>query len=55
MITSPTGSPLRWCANADFSPRLKERVMEIRKAKLEKPWPPSDRQVGVILVAHSMG
>ncbi|KAJ4385632.1 hypothetical protein N0V93_010061 [Gnomoniopsis smithogilvyi] len=29
--------------------------MEIRKAKLEKPWPPSDRQVGVILVAHSMG
>lgn len=29
--------------------------MEIRKARLEKAWPPSDRQVGVILVAHSMG
>lgn len=35
--------------------RLKERVMEIRKAKLEKPWPPTDKNVGVILVAHSMG
>lgn len=29
--------------------------MEIRKTKLEQPWPPRDRQVGVILVAHSMG
>lgn len=29
--------------------------MEIRKVRLEKPWPPSDRQVGVVLVAHSMG
>lgn len=35
--------------------RLKERVMDVRKARLEKPWPPNDRQVGVILVAHSMG
>ncbi|KAL8314702.1 hypothetical protein RB593_008354 [Gaeumannomyces tritici] len=34
---------------------LKERVMEIRKVHSEKPWPPSDRDVGVILVAHSMG
>ncbi|KUI63760.1 hypothetical protein VM1G_10485 [Cytospora mali] len=34
---------------------LKERVMEIRKARLEKPWPPTDKNVGVILVAHSMG
>jgi hypothetical protein len=35
--------------------RLKERVMDLRKAHLEKPWPPNDRHVGVILVAHSMG
>lgn len=35
--------------------RLKERVMDLRKAHLEKPWPPNDRDVGVILVAHSMG
>lgn len=42
-------------ASINFLEWLKERVMEIRKAKLEKPWPPSDRQVGVILVAHSMG
>ncbi|KAK7959215.1 uncharacterized protein PG986_004069 [Apiospora aurea] len=34
---------------------LKERVMEVRKAHSEKPWPPNDRSVGVILVAHSMG
>ncbi|KAF6811504.1 hypothetical protein CMUS01_13247, partial [Colletotrichum musicola] len=34
---------------------LKEQVMEIRKAHVENPWPPKDRQVGVILVAHSMG
>lgn len=42
-------------ASVNFLDWLKERVMEIRKAKLEKPWPPNDRQVGVILVAHSMG
>ena len=29
--------------------------MEVRKAKLEKPWPPNDKSVGVVLVAHSMG
>ncbi|KAL2753412.1 hypothetical protein ACRALDRAFT_1065286 [Sodiomyces alcalophilus JCM 7366] len=29
--------------------------MDIRKANLENPWPPNDRHVGVILVAHSMG
>ena len=29
--------------------------MEVRKARLEKPWPPTDKHVGVILVAHSMG
>ncbi|KAK2053224.1 hypothetical protein LY76DRAFT_554372 [Colletotrichum caudatum] len=34
---------------------LKERVMEVRKANVEKPWPPKDREVGVVLVAHSMG
>ncbi|KAH6956555.1 hypothetical protein DER45DRAFT_523793 [Fusarium avenaceum] len=34
---------------------LKERVMDIRKKKSEKPWPPHDRDVGVVLVAHSMG
>lgn len=40
---------------ADHQYRLKERVMDIRKANSEKPWPPHDRDVGVILVAHSMG
>ncbi|KAI0477546.1 hypothetical protein GGR56DRAFT_637787 [Xylariaceae sp. FL0804] len=30
--------------------RLKEKVMEVRKAHCEKPWPPHDREVGVILV-----
>ncbi|RYP75022.1 hypothetical protein DL771_002670 [Monosporascus sp. 5C6A] len=35
--------------------RLKERVIDIRKTHSEKPWPPHDRDVGVILVAHSMG
>jgi hypothetical protein len=35
--------------------RLKERVIELRKAHLDIPWPPNDRRVGVILVAHSMG
>ncbi|WYZ37667.1 hypothetical protein EsH8_II_001173 [Colletotrichum jinshuiense] len=34
---------------------LKERVMEVRKTNVEKPWPPKDREVGVVLVAHSMG
>ncbi|KAI0120790.1 hypothetical protein F4776DRAFT_631844 [Hypoxylon sp. NC0597] len=34
---------------------LKEKVMDVRKAHCEKPWPPHDRDVGVILVAHSMG
>lgn len=35
--------------------RLKERVMDLRKAHLETPWPPNDRRVGVVLIAHSMG
>lgn len=35
--------------------RLKERVIDVRKAHSENPWPPSDRDVGVVLVAHSMG
>ncbi|KAH8902863.1 hypothetical protein BR93DRAFT_886210 [Coniochaeta sp. PMI_546] len=34
---------------------LKERVMDVRKSHLAKPWPPNDRSVGIILVAHSMG
>ncbi|KAI1100374.1 hypothetical protein F4804DRAFT_348590 [Jackrogersella minutella] len=34
---------------------LKEKVMDVRKAHAETPWPPHDRDVGVILVAHSMG
>ncbi|KAK4163994.1 hypothetical protein QBC43DRAFT_237954 [Cladorrhinum sp. PSN259] len=38
-----------------FMEWLKERVMELRKAHLDNPWPPNDRNVGVILVAHSMG
>ncbi|KAF4968351.1 hypothetical protein FSARC_4297 [Fusarium sarcochroum] len=42
-------------ATESFLEWLKERVMEIRKKKSEKPWPPHDRDVGVILVAHSMG
>lgn len=29
--------------------------MDVRKAKLEKPWPANDKNVGVVLVAHSMG
>jgi hypothetical protein len=29
--------------------------MDVRKNHLEKPWPPHDRDVGVILIAHSMG
>lgn len=42
-------------STATFLEWLKERVMELRKEHLEKPWPPYDRDVGVILVAHSMG
>ncbi|KAJ4140348.1 hypothetical protein NW768_001707 [Fusarium equiseti] len=42
-------------ASEGFLEWLKERVMDIRKKKSEKPWPPHDRDVGVILVAHSMG
>jgi hypothetical protein len=38
-----------------ITPRLRERVMEVRKSHLPTPWPPNDRNVGVILVAHSMG
>ncbi|KAI1473152.1 uncharacterized protein F4812DRAFT_465070 [Daldinia caldariorum] len=34
---------------------LKEKVINVRKAYSETPWPPHDRDVGVILVAHSMG
>jgi len=34
---------------------LREQVMNLRKEHLEAPWPPTDRSVGVILVAHSMG
>ncbi|KAA8572337.1 hypothetical protein EYC84_002961 [Monilinia fructicola] len=34
---------------------LKEKVMDVRKEKSETPWPPNDRCVGVILIAHSMG
>ncbi|KAF5242549.1 hypothetical protein FAUST_3261 [Fusarium austroamericanum] len=42
-------------ASEGFLGWLKERVMDIRKEKSEKPWPPHDRDVGVVLVAHSMG
>ncbi|KFY83503.1 hypothetical protein V498_08026 [Pseudogymnoascus sp. VKM F-4517 (FW-2822)] len=41
-----TGSFLEW---------LKEKVINIRKESGGIPWPPNDRSVGVILVAHSMG
>ncbi|KAK4444215.1 hypothetical protein QBC34DRAFT_442718 [Podospora aff. communis PSN243] len=34
---------------------LREQVMNLRKEHVETPWPPNDRSVGVILVAHSMG
>ncbi|ESZ91440.1 hypothetical protein SBOR_8163 [Sclerotinia borealis F-4128] len=34
---------------------LKGKVMEVRKKKTQAPWPPNDRSVGVVLVAHSMG
>ncbi|KAF5005904.1 hypothetical protein FDECE_7662 [Fusarium decemcellulare] len=42
-------------ASEAFLAWLKEQVMEIRKKKSENPWPPHDRDVGVVLVAHSMG
>ncbi|KAI1131148.1 hypothetical protein F5Y10DRAFT_287899 [Nemania abortiva] len=41
--------------SVSFLSWLKERVMDLRKARCEKPWPANDRDVGVILVAHSMG
>ncbi|KAI0545002.1 hypothetical protein F4679DRAFT_600044 [Xylaria curta] len=41
--------------SVEFLAWLKERVMDVRKAHCETPWPPNDRDVGVILVAHSMG
>ncbi|KAI0408535.1 hypothetical protein F4802DRAFT_618658 [Xylaria palmicola] len=49
-----TKGELGQCSTA-FLAWLKERVMEARKARSEKPWPPNDHDVGVILVAHSMG
>ncbi|KAI1429692.1 hypothetical protein F5Y12DRAFT_781711 [Xylaria sp. FL1777] len=49
-----TKGELGQCSTA-FLSWLKERVMDVRKARCEKPWPPHDREVGVILVAHSMG
>ncbi|KAI0968089.1 hypothetical protein F4678DRAFT_443260 [Xylaria arbuscula] len=49
-----TKGELGQCSVA-FLSWLKERVMEVRKTSCEKPWPPHDRDVGVILVAHSMG
>ncbi|KAM0269454.1 hypothetical protein ACHAQH_009716 [Verticillium albo-atrum] len=42
-------------ATESFLEWLKERVMDVRKEHLEQPWPPNDRNVGVVLVAHSMG
>ncbi|KAK3935630.1 hypothetical protein QBC46DRAFT_421857 [Diplogelasinospora grovesii] len=42
-------------STAAFLEWLKERVMDLRKANFANPWPPNDRNVGVILVAHSMG
>ncbi|KAI0534465.1 hypothetical protein GGR58DRAFT_520380 [Xylaria digitata] len=49
-----TKGELGQCSTA-FLSWLKERVMDVRKARCENPWPPNDRDVGVILVAHSMG
>ncbi|KAI1813473.1 hypothetical protein GGS20DRAFT_478373 [Poronia punctata] len=49
-----TKGELGQCSVA-FLSWLKERVMDVRKVRCEKPWPPNDRDVGVILVAHSMG
>lgn len=42
-------------ATEGFVEWLKERVIDCRKKHLENPWPPNDRSVGVVLVAHSMG
>ncbi|KJR88280.1 uncharacterized protein SPSK_07131 [Sporothrix schenckii 1099-18] len=42
-------------ASQQFLEWLKARVMDVRKQHLDTPWPPNDRQVGVVLVAHSMG
>ncbi|KAI0441407.1 hypothetical protein F4803DRAFT_420026 [Xylaria telfairii] len=49
-----TKGELGQCSVA-FLAWLKERVMDVRKARCEKPWPANDRAVGVVLVAHSMG
>ncbi|KAH0537749.1 hypothetical protein FGG08_005497 [Glutinoglossum americanum] len=40
---------------AKFREWLEERAMELRKETSDAPWPPTDRSVGVVLVAHSMG
>ncbi|KAM3080385.1 hypothetical protein ACMFMG_005343 [Clarireedia jacksonii] len=45
-LSESTGKFLNW---------LKEKVLEVRKEKTETPWPPNDRSVGIVLVAHSMG
>ncbi|PQE05275.1 alpha beta-Hydrolase protein [Rutstroemia sp. NJR-2017a BVV2] len=45
-LSESTGKFLDW---------LKEKVVEVRKEKTENPWPPNDKSVGVVLVAHSMG
>ncbi|KAK1751337.1 hypothetical protein QBC47DRAFT_464077 [Echria macrotheca] len=42
-------------STAAFLAWLREQVMTLRKQHLDTPWPPNDRSVGVILVAHSMG
>ncbi|KAK4131576.1 hypothetical protein BT67DRAFT_346183, partial [Trichocladium antarcticum] len=42
-------------STAVFLEWLKERVMDLRKQHLAHPWPPNDRKVGVVIVAHSMG
>ncbi|KAI1320591.1 hypothetical protein F5Y16DRAFT_82642 [Xylariaceae sp. FL0255] len=49
-----TKGELGQCAEA-FLAWLKERVMDVRKERCDNPWPPTDRDVGVVLVAHSMG
>ncbi|CAG9993923.1 unnamed protein product [Clonostachys byssicola] len=42
-------------ATEAFVEWLKERVIDCRQRHFNNPWPPVDRKVGVILVAHSMG
>ncbi|KAI9154744.1 hypothetical protein HJFPF1_07301 [Paramyrothecium foliicola] len=42
-------------ATDKFVEWLKEQVIDTRKKHFENPWPPRDRNVGVVLVAHSMG